>query len=325
MLQSLGISSDAEAVYLVLAQRGTATTEDLAETSTAYDAEGLQQHLRELVGVGLAAELGTEGWRALPLVDGVRILRERREAELRAATAAAESMQNYLLAAARNQSDDDSITVLLGTDAIVEARDGICEDAKKEICFFDKPPYVDNRAAATVETLSASSPEWQALGRGIIMRCVYHPGFDSDRLAELSLFAAQGEKSRTAQVPMKLLLADTEVALIPSMRSYDPGQELRASVVRHPQLVEALVWLFESVWDQSVPIMASGYNDPRRQMLISLLMTGSTDSAIATQLGINVRSVRRWISELMDELGVTTRLQLGAALVRSDSLNLKRR
>jgi hypothetical protein len=27
--------------------------------------------------------------------------------------------------------------------------------------------------------------------------------------------------------------------------------------------------------------------------------------------------VRRWISELMDELGVTTRLQLGAALVRS--------
>ena len=29
-----------------------------------------------------------------------------------------------------------------------------------------------------------------------------------------------------------------------------------------------------------------------------------------------MRSVRRWISELMDELGVTTRLQLGAALVR---------
>ncbi len=55
-------------------------------------------------------------------------------------------------------------------------------------------------------------------------------------------------------------------------------------------------------------------------MLISLLMTGSTDSAIANQLGINVRSVRRWIAELMDELDVTTRLQLGAALVRADVL-----
>ena len=61
----------------------------------------------------------------------------------------------------------------------------------------------------------------------------------------------------------------------------------------------------------------SADNDPRRKMLVSLLMTGSTDSAIANTLNINVRSVRRWISELMDELGVTTRLQLGAALVRS--------
>ncbi len=55
-------------------------------------------------------------------------------------------------------------------------------------------------------------------------------------------------------------------------------------------------------------------------MLISMLMTGSTDSAIANALNINVRSVRRWISDLMDELGVATRLQLGAALVRSDGL-----
>jgi DNA-binding CsgD family transcriptional regulator len=97
---------------------------------------------------------------------------------------------------------------------------------------------------------------------------------------------------------------------------------LRASIVRHALLVEALQWLFEAVWDASVPIMTSfsADHDPRRQMLVSLLMTGSTDSAIANTLNINVRSVRRWISELMEELGVTTRLQLGAALVRSDGL-----
>ena len=187
MLQSLGISADAEAVYVVLAQRGTATTEDLAETSTAYDAEGLQQHLRELVGVGLAAELCTEGWRALPLLDGVRILRERREAELRAATAAAESLQNHLLAAARNQSDDDSIIVLLGTEAIIEARDGICDAAKKEICAStSRRTWTAAADRHGGDPRARSSPEWQALERGIILRCVYHPGFDSDRLAELA-------------------------------------------------------------------------------------------------------------------------------------------
>ena len=121
---------------------------------------------------------------------------------------------------------------------------------------------------------------------------------------------------------MKLIIIDSHTALIPSMRSYTPGHELRASVVRHPLLVEALQWLFEAVWDAAVPIMTSinSENDPRRQMLISLLMTGSTDSAIANTLNINVRSVRRWISDLMDELGVSTRLQLGAALIRSDGL-----
>ena len=92
--------------------------------------------------------------------------------------------------------------------------------------------------------------------------------------------------------------------------------------MRHALLVEALQWLFEAVWDAAVPIMTSmnSENDPRRQMLISMLMTGSTDSAIANTLNINVRSVRRWISDLMDELGVSTRLQLGAALIRSEGL-----
>lgn len=320
MLQPLGVSADAEAVYLLLAHRGAATLDTLAGESPIYGPTELERLLRELAELGLVVDLGTAGWRALPLVNGARLLREQREAELRAATAAAESMQNHLLAAA--SKDDESITVLLGTDAIVEARDTICAEAKTEICFFDKPPYVDTRQQATPESLSAGAPEWQALERGVVLRCIYHPGFDADRLSELTLFAERGEQSRTAQVPMKLLLADASVALIPSMRSYDPGQELRASIVRHPQLVEALAWLFEAVWDQSVPIMASGFNDPRRQMLISLLMTGSTDSAIATHLGINVRSVRRWIAELMDELGVTTRLQLGAALVRSDALRI---
>jgi DNA-binding CsgD family transcriptional regulator len=324
MLQSLGVSPTAEALYLILAPLETAGLGQLAEL-TSGGTEEAARALAELQSLGLARPSGADEWQALPLLDAVHALRSQRVSEIEAATAAAESMQSRILAASRNQPADN-ITVLIGTEAIVEARDSICDSALKEICAFDKPPYVQARPNASPQNLSESSPEWRALERGLSLRCVYHPGFDADRLAELALFADRGEKSRTAPVPMKLILADAEVALIPSMRSYEPGQELRASVVRHPQLVEALVWLFESVFEQSVPIITSaGYtaNDPRRQMLISLLMAGSTDNAIATQLGINVRSVRRWIADLMDELGVGTRLQLGAALVRSDSLRSK--
>ena len=321
MLQPLGISVEAEAVYVLLARLDSPTVLELVRTVPGGNVVDLRKQLESLRELGLAAEIGGGRWQSLPLLDAIHSLRAQRVSEIDSAAVAAEALQNRLLASTQTKQADE-IAVLIGREAIIAARDQLCNDAKREICNFDKPPYVQARPNATPESLHADAPEWQALERGISVRAVYHPGFDAERLSELALFAARGEQSRTAPVPMKLILIDRQVALIPSMRSYAPGHELRASLVRHPQLVEALQWLFEAVWDSSVPIMTSTFSDtdPRRQMLISLLMTGSTDSAIASQLGINVRSVRRWISELMDELGVTTRLQLGAALVRSDSL-----
>lgn len=319
MLQPLGISAEAESVYVVLAPLESATPLELADL-TSSGADQIGKRLDELRELGLAAEVVQGLWQALPLLGVVNALRAQRLTEIETSAIAAESLHSHLLQASESQADN--IKIVVGREAILAARREICNSAKREICAFDKPPYVQGRPNATTEILREEAPEWQALERGIALRAVYHPGFDSDRLTELALFAARGEQSRTAPVPMKLILVDSQVALIPSMRSYNPGHELRMSITRHPMLVEALQWLFESVWDTSVPIITAGYSetDPRRQMLISLLMTGSTDNAIASQLGVNVRSVRRWISELMDELGVTTRLQLGAALVRADAL-----
>ena len=321
MLQSLGVSKEAEALYLVLAPLESATLTQLCDLS-GNGPETAQQTLAELQELGMARAMDDDEWQALPLLSAVSALRTHRVAELNAAAAAAETLQNRLLVSSQDRSEG-TISILVGREAILTTRRELCDGAKSEICAFDKPPYVQARPNTTPEELSSGAPEWQALDRGVKLRCVYHPGFDADRLTELALFALKGEQSRTAPVPMKLLLIDQQTALIPSMRSYEPGHELRASVVRHPLLIEALQWLFEAVWEASVPIATAsnaGESDPRRQMLISLMMTGSTDGAIATQLGINVRSVRRWISELMDELGVTTRLQLGAALVRADHL-----
>jgi sugar-specific transcriptional regulator TrmB len=322
MLQPLGISAEAEAVYLVLAPIGTATSAELADLTSTPVPE-LERRLGELRGLGLATELSGELWRTLPLPDIVNALKAQRLSELEMASLAAESLHSHLLAATQSQSDD--IRIVVGREAIVASNRELCARAQKEICMFDKPPYAEEREDATEAILDEGAPEWQALTRGTRLRCIYHPGFDADRLKELSLFAAKGEESRTAEVPMKLIIVDAKVALIPSMRSYLPGHELRMSIVRHPLLVEALQWLFEAVWDTAVPIAASAHteNDPRRQMLMSLLMTGSTDQAIASNLGINVRSVRRWIAELMDELGVTTRLQLGAAMVRAEHIRIQ--
>ncbi len=318
MLEPLGIASDAEAVYVVLARSPAATVDELSH-ECRLPPSSTRTQLDALADLGLALRAGDDGWQALPLTDVIKGLREQRLAEVETAAIAAETLQNHLLAA--SQDSDDAIRVIVGRDAVVTENRLLCSRATQEICIFDKPPYVEDRGLSE-EELSQDAPEWQALERGVKLRGIYHPGFDSDRLKELILFAAKGERSRTAQVPMKLVLVDAQTALIPSMTSYTPGHETRMSMVRHPLMVESLQWLFDAVWDTAIPITAGSYleNDPRRQMLISLMMSGSTDDAVANQLGINVRSVRRWIAELMDELGVTTRLQLGAALVRAENL-----
>lgn len=318
MLEPLGIPADAEALYVVLASGEDATPDELT-VRTGLEDHVARARLDDLADLGLAVTVGHGRWRALPLTDVVKGLRAKRVSEVEAAAIAAETLQNKLLAASQDNGDD--IRVIIGREALVNENRELCSRARREICIFDKPPYAEQQAV-TEEELSEDAPEWQAMEQGVTLRTVYHPGFDAARLQELMLFAAKGEQARTGSVPMKLLLFDGKVALIPSMPSYLPGHEIRASVVRHPLMVESLHWLFEAVFDSSIPITAAKYleSDPRRQMLVSLMMSGSTDDAIANQLGINVRSVRRWIAELMDELGVTTRLQLGAALVRAQRM-----
>lgn len=317
MLEPLGISAQSEALYVALAPVPSATVPELAEAIRTTPEETAKR-IENLRRLGLAIEIADGVWRALPLTDVVRGYRAQRQSELDAAVIAAEVLQTRLLAAAPDQGD---IQVIAGRDNIITANAALLDNAQHRVCIFDKPPYVTVREEAA-ETLEEDSFEFKALGRGVMLQAVYHPGFDAARLKELLIFAARGEQSRTGPVPMKLTLVDEQVALIPSMSSYTPGHETRVSVVRHPLIVESLQWLFDSVWGNSVPIVAGNYleGDPRRQMLISLLMSGSTDTAIANQLKITARSVRRWIAQLMNELGVETRLQLGAALVRAHSL-----
>jgi len=321
MLQPLGISANAEAVYVALGPMDSAS-EPVLSRLTGLSGGELAAALEELRYVGLANGSVHGNWRGLPLLDVVDQLKTQRLSELERSVVAAEALAAHLVA--KGSSQAKGVTTLVGRDAVVAAHSEMCNSARQELCAFDKPPYVIDRIGVTEESLRAT-PEWRAMDHGITFRCVYHPGFDPDRLHEMALFAAKGELGRTSPVPMKLILVDGLVAMLPSMRSYNPGHELRATIVRYPLLVEALVFLFEAVWDSALPILSTftGKPDLRRQMLVSMLMTGSTDTAIAKCLNVNVRSVRRWIAEMMHEHGVRTRLQLGAALARGELIRSK--
>jgi DNA-binding NarL/FixJ family response regulator len=90
-------------------------------------------------------------------------------------------------------------------------------------------------------------------------------------------------------------------------------------------LLAALDVLFESVWNQGYPLElahlegadapgATASGDgllPVDRQILSLMLAGLTDQAVATQLDLSLRTVQRRLRHLQDRSGVKTRMQLG--------------
>jgi sugar-specific transcriptional regulator TrmB len=154
VLEPLGIGRQAEALYVALAPLNAATVADLAEI-TQMTLDDVAEQIQQLRALGLAAETANGLWRALPLSDVVKALRAQRQTELEMATIAAESLQNHLMAATNTQEGD--VRIVVGREAIVAVYREVCDQAKDEICVFDKPPYVHVRDIAE-ESLRESIP-----------------------------------------------------------------------------------------------------------------------------------------------------------------------
>jgi DNA-binding CsgD family transcriptional regulator len=112
MLQPLGISAEAEALYVVLGGMSSASVPDLARM-TATDPERVRKDLDELRNLGLAAASSNALWHTLPLLDVVNHLKAQRLSEIEMATAAAESLEGHLLAASASETAED-IKILIG-------------------------------------------------------------------------------------------------------------------------------------------------------------------------------------------------------------------
>jgi DNA-binding CsgD family transcriptional regulator len=132
-------------------------------------------------------------------------------------------------------------------------------------------------------------------------------------------FAGTGEECRVLDpAPIRLIVAD-DLALV-LLTATGTGA---AVLVRAPVVVAALSDYFDLLWDRATPVggpaMASNGARPlprSERVLLGMLMAGLTDAAIARNLGISARTVRRQVAALEERAGVSTRFALGAAAVR---------
>ncbi|WP_137122143.1 hypothetical protein [Segeticoccus rhizosphaerae] len=92
-------------------------------------------------------------------------------------------------------------------------------------------------------------------------------------------------------------------------------------VIRDAMLVQAFSTVFDQAWRLALPVHDGSDASADDRRLLGMLGSGFKDEAIARYLGWGVRTVRRRVSRLMDELGVDSRFQLGAAAQRRHLLD----
>lgn len=126
-----------------------------------------------------------------------------------------------------------------------------------------------------------------------------------------------GEEIRVLpEVPTRMMIIGTTHAILPEPLG---NADSPRSLVRQRGLVEALTLLFEQYWDRSLPVSGIDRIDTRsdvRRFLLEQLAAGAQDEQIARRLGVSLRTVRRRVAELMQELGADSRFQAGVEAVR---------
>ncbi|WP_146103865.1 helix-turn-helix transcriptional regulator [Nonomuraea solani] len=304
MLEIIGLSPEAQALYERLVERSPATLADLTPATPG--------ELAELAELGLVTPLPGDPPRYVAVSPGrgLDALIRARSQEL---TAARHRVAQLSARFHRSVPDEDAaglVEVVVGREAVSGAFLRLQRGARRQVRVFDAPPYAT--------PMGGNAVEFELLGRGVEVRALYDrramevPG----TLSLIARYLAAGEHARVGDVPVKLALNDEPMAVMPLR--HDRHVVESALVVHDSTLLDALAALFEMCWERAVPLQvrqgrlaeATEAADARRDLL-PLLAAGLTDAAIAAHLGWSDRTVRRHVHALLIQLDARTRFQAG--------------
>ncbi|MFB7916480.1 helix-turn-helix transcriptional regulator [Streptomyces sp. NPDC056061] len=156
------------------------------------------------------------------------------------------------------------------------------------------------------------------LRRGIRWRTVATPRAlaDPGTLSYLRELAALGGEVRgTEQAIRRMAIWDRGVAMVP----VDPDDHDESTlIVRQPGVVANTVAWFEQVWDTSHDLPAEddlavrqpALSDLERRVLDVLTRTDKDETA-AREMGVSLRTFRRYMADIMLRLGAANRFQAG--------------
>lgn len=269
-----------------------------------------------LVAVGLVRGGSEEAPAPVDPRSGVGMLVRERRAAIDGVAAMTDQLAREFSAGQLRAEPSRLIEIAVGRDAIEARIEDMLRGATEQAVGTDTPPYVADGSH------QVSSAELALLDRGVRFRSIYasevldHPAW----VAHLTSMAERGEQARVLpQVPLKLLIVDGTTAILPLAGDDQPAtpSQARAVVVTDSVLTNALQVLFDQLWSQATPLRLTESDavDPAAA-LINLLASGMKDEAIARQLGISGRTLRRRVAEIQEQLGATSRFQAGLQAAR---------
>lgn len=318
MLDVIGVGAEAETAYEALLGGRPAPLDDLVGT-TGMPRQRLRVALRTLEAHGLVNRVRGTPARYVVADPGMalEVLLLEREQQIKRARIRAQELaeRHHHVAAGRDPAE--LVEVVAGKPAIVQRIDQAQRSARYEIRGFDKPPYAGS-IDATVDF------QLEFVRRGGILRAIHErsaletPG----HLAGIERGVAQGEQARVLpQLPMKLFLVDDRLAIIPLQAA--PTAIESSIVVHRSALLDALMALFETLWQLALPLelatadpsLLDNPSAEERRMLAALT-AGLPDEAIARQLGLSDRTYQRRMHDLMERVHAQTRFQLARQAIR---------
>ncbi|GAB2983516.1 hypothetical protein [Frigoribacterium salinisoli] len=349
-LAALGLDDDAAAVYRLLLADGDGTTVGTAATATGVDDPRAAASLATLTALGLAVRRseGGEHDAVDPRIAVPAVLAARAGA-LAEVQAGLPALADAFRAARPSPEGGSATTVLRGAAAVGDHYGRLVLGAAEEFLAFDRPPYVVSAAGGERQRAAlARGVRWRALYAATSFVA-------DDRWSEVRRVGAEGEEARLVHaLPVKLVVADRRAALVSlTLGDGEPEALVTGSEPLVAALVELFEQHWRAGVPVDGPTAAepsgeagartgwaaaaaaleaersagrSAHDDDRpgaarvptsfERGVLVLLAAGASDEAMALQLGVSTRTLRRRLRVLFDELGAANRFHAGVQAAR---------
>lgn len=318
MLDVIDIGPEAETTYEALLGGQPASPDELAAT-TGLPRQRLRAALRTLQAHGLVSRATGSPARYMARDPGspLDLLLLEREQGIKRARIRAQELTERYQQAADGREPVELVEIVSGRQAVAQRVDQAERSARHQIRVFNKPPYA-------IDPSDAGDFQLEFVRRGGIVRCIHERAALEmpQQPAVVERGVAGGKQGRVLpRLPMKLFLVDDRIAVVPLQVA---PTTIESSVVIHRSaLLEAIVALFETLWQQALPLELAA-TDPglldnptaEERHILALLTAGLPDDVSARELGVSDRTYQRRLHDLMERLHVQTRFQLARQAAR---------